>query len=248
MCIMNKAVVLLSGGLDSTTTLYYAKAQGFAPQCLIFDYGQRHRKELRRAVGIARAAGCPHRVITIRLPWKGSALLDKAIRLPRRKTIDPAEIPVTYVPARNIIFLGFAASFAEAIGARAVFIGANAVDYSGYPDCRPEFFRAFQQALNRGLKAGQPSVSANRRRDGQTGVGAAGVRIYAPFLRKSKAQIIRLGLKLGVPYGRTWSCYQGGRRPCGTCDSCRLRAKGFEEAGAADPLIAKYSRPGCSDG
>ncbi len=225
---MNKAVVLLSGGLDSATVLYYAKAKGFSPHCLIFDYGQRHRVELKRAVDIARQAGCPYRVVSIRLPWGASALLDKRIGLPKRRKIDPREIPVTYVPARNIIFLSFAASFAEAIGARAVFIGANAVDYSGYPDCRPEFFRAFQQALDRGLKSG---------------VRKKAIRIYAPLLRKTKAQIIKLGLKLKVPYGRTWSCYKGGRRPCGTCDSCRLRAKGFEEAGVRDPLITKLQAP-----
>ncbi len=219
---MKKAVVLLSGGLDSATVLYSAKAKGFAPQCLIFDYGQRHRVELRRAVDLARGAGCPWRVVSIRLPWGVSALLDKKSRLPRRKTIDPREIPVTYVPGRNIIFLSFAASFAEAIGARAVFIGANAVDYSGYPDCRPEFFRAYQAALDLGLKSG---------------VEKRAIKIYAPLLRKTKAQIIRLGLKLNVPYARTWSCYKGGRRPCGICDSCLLRRRGFEEAGVKDPLV-----------
>lgn len=224
MTKMNKAVVLLSGGLDSATILYYAKARGFKPHCLIFDYGQRHRVELKRAVEIARQAGCPYRIVAIRLPWGASALLDKKIGLPKRKKIDPREIPATYVPARNIIFLSFAASFAEAIGARAVFIGANAVDYSGYPDCRPEFFRAFQRALDRGLKSG---------------VQKKAIRIYAPLLRKTKAQIIRLGLKLKVPYGRTWSCYKGGRRPCGACDSCLLRRRGFEDAGVADPLMTK---------
>ncbi len=224
---MEKAVVLLSGGLDSATVLYYAKAKGFQPQCLIFDYGQRHRVELRNAVGIARHAGSPYRLVRIRLPWGGSALLDKTIRLPQRKTIDPAEIPVTYVPGRNIIFLSFAASFAEAAGACAIFIGANALDYSGYPDCRPEFFRAFQKALDRGLKAG---VRGKR------------IRICAPLLRKTKAQIIKLGLKLKVPYGRTWSCYNGGRRPCGACDSCLLRRRGFEEAGVADPLVKEAEK------
>lgn len=218
---MKKAIVLLSGGLDSSTILYYAKARGFQPSCLIFDYGQRHRVELKRAAAIARQAGCPYRIVTIRLPWGASALLDKKIGLPKRKAIDPREIPVTYVPARNIIFLSFAASFAEAIGARSIFIGANAVDYSGYPDCRPEFFRAFQQALDRGLRSGVQNKT---------------IKIYAPLLRKTKAQIIQTGLKLKVPYGRTWSCYSGGRRPCGVCDSCLLRRRGFEEAGVADPL------------
>ena len=225
---MKKAVVLLSGWLDSATVLYYAKAKGFSPHCLVFDYGQRHCGEVKKAAAIARQAGCSCRIATIRLPWGASALLDKKIGLPKRKKIDPREIPVTYVPARNIIFLSFAASFAEAIGARAVFIGANAVDYSGYPDCRPEFFRAFQQALDRGLKSG---------------VQKKAIRIYAPLLRKTKAQIIGLGLKLKVPYERTWSCYGGGRRPCGVCDSCLLRRRGFEEAGAADPSMTKSQIP-----
>ncbi len=219
---MKKAIVLLSGGLDSATTLYYAKAKGFAPQCLIFDYGQRHGKEIVLARRIARRAGCPFQVVTIRLPWQGSSLLDKKAPLPRRRDIKPGEIPSTYVPARNIIFLGFAASFAEAAGAQAVFIGANAVDYSGYPDCRPEFFAAYRQALARGLKAG---------------VEKRPLKICAPLLKKTKAQIVRLGMRLGVPYDLTWSCYRGGKRPCGVCDSCRLRQRGFEEAGVADPLL-----------
>lgn len=224
---MKKAIILLSGGLDSSTILYYAKAQGFKPHCLIFDYGQRHRVELKKAVELARHAGCPYRVVTIGLPWGGSALLDKTIKLPRRKTIDPKEIPVTYVPARNIIFLSFAASFAETIGARAIFIGANAVDYSGYPDCRPEFFLSFKKALDLGLKSG---------------VEKKEIKIYAPLLRKTKAQIIKLGLKLKVPYGRTWSCYKGARRPCGKCDSCLLRARGFAEAGVGDPVLKIKSK------
>lgn len=221
---MKKAIVLLSGGLDSTTLLYYVKRKGFRPQCLIFDYGQRHTREVARARRVAHAAGCPFEVVSIRLPWKGSALLDKGKKLPQRRTIDPKEIPATYVPARNIIFLSFAASFAEAIGARAVFIGANAVDYSGYPDCRPEFFAAYQKALKRGMKAG---------------VRGSPVRIYTPLVKKTKAQIVRLGMRLKVPYHRTWSCYKGGRRPCGKCDSCVLRAKGFKEAGFKDPLMSR---------
>ena len=221
---MKKAVVLLSGGLDSATTLYYAKAKGFAPQCLIFDYGQRHGKEISSARRLARRAGCPAQVVKIRLPWQGSSLLDKKAPLPRRREIKPGEIPSTYVPARNIIFLGFAASFAEAAGAQTIFIGANAVDYSGYPDCRPEFLAAFQAALGQGLKAG---------------VEKHPVKIRAPLLKKSKAEIVRLGTRLGVPYNLTWSCYRGGRKPCGVCDSCRLRAKGFEQAGQEDPLFKK---------
>lgn len=223
---MNKAVVLLSGGMDSATALYYAKVKGFAPQCLIFDYGQRHGKEIASARRLARRAGCLFQVVKIRLPLprqgQGSSLLDKSAPLPRRREITPGKIPSTYVPARNIIFLGFAASFAEAAGAQAIFIGANAVDYSGYPDCRPEFFAAFQTALGRGLK---------------TGVEKRPVKIYAPLLKRSKAEIVRLGTRLGVPYNLTWSCYRGGKKPCGVCDSCRLRQRGFEEAGVKDPLL-----------
>ena len=155
---------------------------------------------------------------------QGHGRFPKEAPLPRRREIKPGEIPSTYVPARNIIFLGFAASFAEAAGAQTIFIGANAVDYSGYPDCRPEFLAAFQAALGQGLKAG---------------VEKHPVKIRAPLLKKSKAEIVRLVTRLGVPYNLTWSCYRGGRKPCGVCDSCRLRAKGFEQAGQEDPLFKK---------
>lgn len=219
---MNKAIVLLSGGLDSATTLYHAKAKGYDCHCLVFDYGQRHRKELRHAVKIAQAAKCDHKIVKIALPWQGSSLLDRSQKLPKRGVIDPKEIPSTYVPARNIIFLSFAASYAEAVGARTIFIGANAVDYSGYPDCRPEFLNAFQEALRQGLKAG---------------VRGRAIKIQAPLLKLSKAQIIKLGQKLNVPYQFTWSCYQGSSKPCGRCDSCILRQKGFESAGMKDPTI-----------
>jgi len=211
--VKKRAIVLLSGGLDSATTLYYAQDKGFDVCALVFDYGQRHKKEIRAAKAVAHAAGVPVEVVRISLPWKGSALLDLNVRMPVGG-VKKGVIPVTYVPARNVIFMSFAASFAEAVGARDIFIGANALDYSGYPDCRPDFFRAFQKALDRGLKAG---------------VEHRGVRIATPLIRMSKAAIIRLGLKLGVPYAKTWSCYQGGPKPCGVCDSCRLRAKGFEE-------------------
>ena len=218
---MKKAVVLLSGGLDSTTILYYAKAKGFTPYCLIFEYGQRHHQETRRAMRISRQAGCRYQMMNISLPWQGSSLLDKRLKIPKRGVIDQRAIPSTYVPARNIIFLSFAVSLAEAINARAVFIGANAIDYSGYPDCRPAFFKAFQAMVKRGMKSG---------------VERKAVKIYTPLVRKTKAQIIKLGLKLKAPYHLTWSCYQGGSRPCGECDSCRLRQKGFEAAAVEDPL------------
>ncbi|MBF0531535.1 MAG: 7-cyano-7-deazaguanine synthase QueC [Candidatus Omnitrophica bacterium] len=215
-----KAVVLLSGGLDSATTLYAAHRQGYVPHCLIFRYGQRHQKETRQAVAVARTAGCGYQILKIILPWQGSSLLNKKSPLPRREKIDLQEIPSTYVPGRNIIFLSFAVSYAEAIGASAVFIGANAIDYSGYPDCRPEFFQSFQETLRRGTKAG---------------VNGKAIKILTPLVNLTKAQIIRLGMKLGVPYELTWSCYQGGRKPCGTCDSCVLRKKGFAAVGMADP-------------
>ena len=215
-----KAIVLLSGGLDSATILYYAKAKGFTPYCLIFDYGQRHRKEIQRAKRIAKHARCRYQLMKITLPWQGSSLLNRRMRLPQRPKVNIKEIPSTYVPARNIIFLSFAVSFAESVGAKAVFIGANAIDYSGYPDCRPEFFKAYQSMLTKGSK---------------TGIEGKTVRIHAPLVHKTKAQIIRMGIKLKVPYHLTWSCYQGGRRPCGKCDSCLLRRKGFEEINVRDP-------------
>ncbi len=209
-----KAVVLLSGGLDSETVLYLAKAKGFSCYCLIFDYGQRHKKEILQAKKIAGAAGCAYKVLKIAFPWKGSALLDKNIDVPRRTLRGK---PATYVPSRNIIFLSFAASFAETIGAHDIFIGAHAQDYSGYPDCRPEFLEAF----NRMIKVGT--------------YGRLNVR--APLLHKNKSQIILMGNKLGVPFELSWSCYRGGKTPCFRCDSCRYRAKGFKEAGLNDPLL-----------
>ncbi len=220
------AVVLLSGGLDSATTLYLAKKLRFDCSCLIFDYGQRHKKEITAAGAIARNAHCPARIIKITLPWKGSVLLDKRIQVPgvTRSGGHQATrvIPSTYVPARNIIFLSFALSYAEAIGAEAIFIGAHAQDYSGYPDCRPEFYRAFNRVISTGTKAG-----VERKR----------VEIKTPLINKGKAQIIKLGRRLGVPFALTWSCYQGGKRPCGRCESCYFRAKGFRELGIKDAAL-----------
>ncbi len=216
---MNKAIVLLSGGLDSTTTLYEAKARGYDCHCLIFDYNQRHRKEIKQAKILAQAAACSYACVKIALPWKGSALLDKNINVPQGGKLDAKKIPATYVPARNIIFLSFAASFAEAIGARHIFIGANAVDYSGYPDCRPEFIKAYQAMLAKGLKSS---------------VEGKPIKVQTPLIRMTKAQIVRLAVKLKVPIKLTWSCYNGGAKPCGVCDSCRLRAKGFAEVKIKD--------------
>ena len=213
--IPKTAVVLLSGGLDSATVLYLAKAQGYQCQALIFDYGQRHNQEVACAVKIAKASGCAYRILRIDFPWKGSALLDKKIIIPQEIA---GGIPVTYVPARNIIFLSFSLSLAEVIKAQAIFIGAHAQDYSGYPDCRGEFFRAF-------IKMAKVGIVAKHR-----------IKILAPLLNKNKSQIISLGDELGVPFNLTWSCYCAGKRPCGKCDSCYYRAKGFKEAGLTDPL------------
>jgi len=209
----------LSGGLDSATTLYYAKRNGFEPYCLVFDYGQRHKREVAAARQIARALKAPLETVTISLPWKGSSLLDKSKAIPSSAVT--GTIPDTYVPARNIIFLSFALSYAEVIRAEAVFIGAHAQDYSGYPDCRPEFYRAFDAVIKTGTKAG---VEGNK------------INIITPLINKTKSEIVKLGFSLGVPFGRTWSCYHGGKRPCGKCDSCYYRAKGFAEAGLEDPL------------
>ena len=220
---MKKAVVLLSGGLDSSTTLYLAKKKGFKCFCLVFDYGQRLRRELESAKKVARKAGCPCKSIKIDLPWKGSALLDRKIKIPKYlKGADVNNnIPLTYVPGRNTIFLSFALSYAEAIGASAIFIGAHAQDYSGYPDCRPGFFRAFSKVALCGTKAGIENKK---------------IKVETPLLNMKKSQIIKLGDKLGVPFGLTWSCYRGGKFPCGTCDSCYYRARGFKQAGIPDSL------------
>ena len=216
---MKKAVVLLSGGLDSATCLYMAKQQKYQVHGLILKYGQRHVREIEYAKRLARKVKCPYKVVTISLPWQGSSLLDKTKKIPTRAHISSKDIPSTYVPARNIIFLSFAASYAEAIGAQAIFIGANAVDYSGYPDCRPDFMQAYQTMIQKGMKSG---------------VQGKKIQVKTPIIHLTKAQIIRRGMKLGVPYHLTWSCYKGGKKPCGKCDSCRLRQKGFEEAGFPD--------------
>ena len=224
---MKKAVVLLSGGLDSATALAVAQDQGFTVHALSFRYGQRHAVELAAARRVARAFGVrDHRVATIDLRLFGGSALTDRIRVPKGRALAAMErdIPVTYVPARNTIFLSFALAWAEVLGALDLFIGVNALDYSGYPDCRPGFLRAFQRLADVATRAG---VQGGR------------FRIHAPLLRLNKAQIIRLGLKLGVDYGITHSCYDPARgRPCGRCDACLLRAKGFAEAGIPDPALA----------
>ena len=218
-----RAVVLLSGGLDSAVALYLAKAKGFECNCLTFDYGQRHHREIKQALKVAKAARASAKVIKISLPWNGSSLLDKKLGVTRSLGHKvTSKIPNTYVPARNIIFLSFALSYAEAIGAKTIFIGAHAQDYSGYPDCRPEFYRAFNIAAKRGTKAG---VENNP------------VKIETPLIDKNKAQIIKLGVKLSVPFELTRSCYGETKTVCGKCDSCYYRAKGFKEAGLIDPAL-----------
>ncbi len=215
------AVVLLSGGLDSATVLAMAQAQGLRCYTMSFDYGQRHRAELQAAERIARAAGVvEHKVIGMNLNGiGGSALTDESIAVPEEAQ---EGIPVTYVPARNTLFLSLALGWAEVLGARQIFIGVNAVDYSGYPDCRPEFVEAFERLANLATRAG---------------VEGDGFRIRAPLQHMSKAEIVQAGITLGVDYSQTVSCYQADEdgRACGRCDSCRLRAEGFKAAGVTDP-------------
>lgn len=220
-----KAVVLLSGGLDSTTCLALAKRDGFEPVCLSISYGQRHEVELERAKAVAKAMGVnDHRTVSIDLRAIGGSALTDAIAVPKHDDVSQvkAEIPVTYVPARNTIFLGIALGLAEVVKATDLYIGVNAVDYSGYPDCRPEFIRAFESLANLATKAG---------------VEGARFTVHAPLSGMTKADIIHAGIAAGVDYGLTHSCYDPSPdgRACGRCDSCLLRKKGFVDAGVADP-------------
>ncbi len=222
---MKKAVVLLSGGLDSTTALAWALSHGYQAFALILDYGQKHSRELKSAVRIAKYYKVSYQRVRFSLPWGGSALLGKKSKLPLSrslKEINAGGIPSTYVPARNTLFLSFALSYSEVLEANAIVIGANAVDYSGYPDCRAPYLKAVQQVARLGTKRGD---EGNK------------IEILAPLIKMSKAEIIRLGTKLKVPYQWTWSCYSGGNSPCGECDSCTLRKKGFEESRRTDPLF-----------
>ena len=220
---MNKAVVLLSGGLDSATTLAIARSEGFDCHCLSLDYGQRHATELDAARRVATALGaCEQRTVRLDLAaFGGSALTDHRIAVP---TVPTNGIPVTYVPARNTIMLSLALAWAEVLGSRDIFIGANAVDFSGYPDCRPEYLEAFEKMANLATKSAV---------EGQT------LRIHAPLVDLSKADIIRRGIQLGVDYRQTVSCYQADANgaACGRCDSCRLRRQGFASAGIPDPTL-----------
>lgn len=229
---MPKAVVLLSGGLDSTTTLAVAKAEGFVPYALSFRYGQRHAVELAAAQRVAAALGvAAHVVLDIDLRQFGGSALTADIQVPKGRTPEAMGegIPLTYVPARNTIFLSFALAWAEVLDSADIFIGVNALDYSGYPDCRPEYIQAYERMAGLATKAG---------------VEGRPLRIHTPLINLAKSEIIRRGLVLGVDYALTSSCYdpdaQG--RPCQACDACLLRAKGFAEAGLADPLLSGSAR------
>jgi 7-cyano-7-deazaguanine synthase len=223
---MKRAVVLLSGGLDSATVLAISHAEGFESHALSFRYGQRHEREIAAAERIAQSLGArQHRIAQIDLRIFGGSALTADLPVPsgRSETEIVAEIPITYVPARNTIFLSYALAWAEVLAAQDIFIGANAVDYSGYPDCRPEFIRAFEQLANIATRAG---VEGNR------------FTIHAPLISLRKSEIIQRGMSLGIDYSLTHSCYQPTTEglACGVCDSCQLRRKGFREAGLSDPI------------
>jgi 7-cyano-7-deazaguanine synthase len=221
---VKRAVVLFSGGVDSSTCLAIARDEGFAPHALAVRYGQRHELELSSAERVARALEVPLRIVEVDLrAIGGSALTSSAIDVPKDQPIGAGPIPVTYVPARNTLFLALALGYAEVLGAADLYIGVNAIDYSGYPDCRPEFIAAFESLANVATAAAVE--------------GRARYRVHAPLLSLTKAEIIRRGTQLGVPYDLTWSCYDpdGLGRACGRCDSCRLRAAGFRDAGVPDP-------------
>ena len=211
-----KAIVLFSSGLDSTTVLYYAMNKGYDCHCLIFDYGQKHNKEVNNAKNFAKDLKLNYHIVKTSIPWDTSSLINKNKKIPEHKQIKEGFVPSTYVPGRNTIFLSYAISYAETIRAKKIFLGINAVDFSSYPDCTPQYLKSMQQvmkALNNGIE------------------------ICAPIEKYSKSQIIKLGTKLKVPYEKTWSCYNGKNKPCGKCDSCKLRAKGFKEAGIDDPAL-----------
>ena len=227
---MSDAVVLLSGGLDSYTAAAIAKAEGFRLHALTVAYGQRHVREIDAARTVARSLGVARHVeIAVDLSTFGGSSLTSDLPVPKDRPIDPSEIPSTYVPARNTVFLSLALGWAEVLDARDIFIGVNALDYSGYPDCRPEFIAAFEQLATLATAKG---------------VGGARFRVHTPLIALTKAQIIQRGLALGLDYGLTHSCYDPlpSGAPCGRCDSCVLRAAGFAQAGASDPLVTHEAR------
>jgi 7-cyano-7-deazaguanine synthase len=220
-----KAVIVLSGGLDSTTCMGMAKEKGYELYPITFHYGQKHNREVEQAKKVADYYNAPdHRIVNISFLNQigGSALTDDSIDVPT--DMDEDEIPVTYVPARNMIFLSLASAYAEVIGAEAIYIGVSAVDYSGYPDCRPEFIESMNETVNLATKAGATGSE---------------MKIETPLINLTKADTVSEGLRLNVPYVLTTSCYNGEEEACGECDSCRLRLKGFEEAGAVDPIPYK---------
>ena len=224
---MKKAIVLLSGGLDSTIATYLAKSQGFDEiYALTFLYGQKHHKELEAAKTIANAVGAKeHKIVELLLnQWQGCSLTDSSLEI-MDGDVHRTDIPDTYVPARNMVFLSVAASYADALGITDIFLGVSEVDYSGYVDCREEFIRSMEDTINLGTMLG-----AERKQR---------IRLHAPFMHMTKAEEIKLGIQLGVDFALTWTCYRGEETPCGTCDSCLLRAKAFQEAGIKDPLLIK---------
>ena len=220
---MTDALVVLSGGLDSTVCAAVADRDHSRFAALSFDYGQTHRVEVDAAAAVAAHYGAEHLVVELDLSqWGGSALTDPSVSIPEPGRSN-SDIPVTYVPARNLIFLSVAAGVAEARGADAIYLGVNAVDYSGYPDCRPEFIESFERTAALALKRG---------------VEGDPLAVITPLIALTKGEIVRLGVDLAAPLHLTWSCYRGGRRPCGVCDSCDLRAKGFAAAGVSDPAVS----------
>jgi 7-cyano-7-deazaguanine synthase len=231
MAMSRKAVVLLSGGLDSTTVLAIAQAEGFELYAMSFRYGQRHVVELKAAAHVAAGMGVrKHVIVDVDLRQFGGSALTADIEVPKGREIESMSegIPITYVPARNTVFLSFALAWAETLGSTDIFIGVNVLDYSGYPDCRPEYIEAYERMANLATRAG---VEGSQR-----------LKIHTPLIRLSKAQIVARGLELGVDYAGTSSCYDPSPdgRPCGGCDSCLLRAAGFQEIGAIDPLLRRF--------
>lgn len=222
-----RAVALVSGGLDSAVAAAITRRDGDRIYALTFDYGQRHRRELRAAARVAAwLEAAEHKIVKVGLSAIGGSALTDRIEVPKDRRAGAKEIPITYVPARNLIFLSIALGWSEVVGASRIVIGANAIDYSGYPDCRPAFMEAFQQAAEAGTRAGVEGRAA---------------RVYAPLINLSKAEIIKQGQMLGLDFSITHSCYDPDPRgrPCGRCDSCRLRARGFEQAGISDPLARR---------
>lgn len=220
-----KAIVLFSGGLDSTTCLYWALSRGYACETLSISYGQRHAREVETARKIGQKLGIQQHFLTLDLPWlsSGCSLTDTSQDLPDMPLaeIEKKHIPSTYVPGRNLVFLSLASSLADSIGADCIIAGPNAVDFSGYPDCSPSFYQAAADAINLGTRLGVNE----------------GIEVLAPLMHLSKAEIVKLADSLHVPFELTWSCYAGGEKPCGRCDSCKLRAKGFKEAGVRDTSL-----------